>query len=353
MVKQREVNLNEPLDVKAKPTLNKFALTPEFSQAALTLHGDYYRQLQGKCNKYIIWHPISLSIIVSACSAFMFYRLYDFISVSESIGEFLGFFWKNGEFQYLLLSFFPSLICMVAVVGCVSYFVSDDFRLISDVLPEDEFIEDLFGFDLKKFAKLSESKLLKEKRNLSPKEVQFLKNGENTHVVVYRDSPIAVITLKPLLDRSTETNFVVKITGLQVRKVFSKVDFDGLLLEWSFVRSREIFQDFIKNRKNSEGSKITILTDAYSFDKQYVNVLKSRSFGKISSSYELSPFKRIAKKEGARVGSSWILLNKVFNVSRDTYGVTLFTKDADEDLILKASKSGNENFTSTTRSRKR
>lgn len=326
MAIQKDVNLNEPLSDKVPPTLGKTSLTPELSQAALILHGDYYSQLQGRCNRYVFWHTFSTTFLIISTSIFTYYRLYDYISVSESIGEFFSFFSKSRDFQFQVMGVLPWLVCIFGIVGIVAHFVSDVFKDISVKLPQLKYMEKIFGFNLREYAKLSQSALLKQKRNLTSKDTVFLKNGENTHLVIYRDSPIAIITLKPLLDESSESNFVIKITGLHVRKAFAKVDFDVLLLEWSYERARELLKEY----KPSKNAKITLLADAFSFDKQLIKTLENQSFQKISSSFTLNSFE---DDSGSQPGFfSYVTSTgayKAFGISKDTYRLTLQDKTAD------------------------
>lgn len=330
MAIQKDVNLNEPLNDKIPPTLGKTSLTPELSQAALILQGDYYSQLQGKCNRYVFWHPISTTFLVISTSIFTYYRLYDYISVSESFGEFFSFFIKSRDFQFQVMGIFPWLVCVFGIVGIVTHFVSDVYKDISVKLPQLKYIEKIFGFNLKEYARLSQSKLLKQKRKLTSKEVVFLKNGANTHIVMYRDSPIAIITLIPLLDESSESEFVIKITGLHVRKAFVKVDFDVLLLEWSYERARDILKEYGPNKD----AKITLLADAFSFDNLLIKTLENQSFKKISSSFTLNSFEDDSEsKTGILSYITSTGAYKTFGITRDTYRLTLQDKTADGNLI--------------------
>lgn len=346
MAVQKKVDLNEPLDVNVKPTLSKETLKPSYAEAALRLHGDYYRQSQGKCNRYIFWHPFSLVLLVGGTGVFMFYKLFDYMVVADSVGEFLGFFLNNRDFQYLLTSCLPTLALLFGLIGGISFFMTDSIREVSNSLAKDEYMQVLFGFDLRKYAKLPENPL-------SPKDKALMKNGENTQVLLYRESPIAVLTLKPLFDRSSPANFMVKITGLNVKKVFSKVDFETLLIQNALIRAREIFQGYVKDTKDIEGCKINILIDAYSFDAEFLSKLKLMKFSKLLTSYEVDPFKEDIKSndsaESVISKISFYNLRRIFGISRDTYGVTLLVKNADEDLILKA---GHDQDKSTVTRRK-
>lgn len=315
--------MNEPLNEKVPPVLAETELTPELAQATLTLHGDYYSQLQGKCNRYVFSHPICTTFLVVSSGIFLFYRLNDFITVSDTVGEFISFFIKSRDFQYQAFAILPFFVCIFGLTAVIAHFVSDVYKHISVELPKAKYTEELFGFNLRQFATLSASQLLKAKRKLTHKEKVFLEGGANTRIVLYRESPIAVITLRPSLSESTEKEFVVRITGLHVRKAFAKVDFDVLLLEWCYKRVRTLLQEYASKNPSNPDSLITILADAYSFDKAAIRTLETQSFRKVSSSSILNKFEYDPKSEE---GISYITTTGAYNlfgISRDTYSLTL------------------------------
>ncbi|EDK39636.2 hypothetical protein PGUG_03734 [Meyerozyma guilliermondii ATCC 6260] len=324
MVAQKFVDLNEPLNPEAKPTLAKSSLTPEYAEASLILHGDYYRQLQGSCNRYIFWHPISMSIWVVGLVAAAAYFLRDYYAISNGLLDFFAQFVARSDMKFELIYLLPCTVLIFAFIGLSAHLLSDDLRDIADKLDQPDRIEELYGFDLRKFAKEDPNS------RLSPKQKALLQNGENTHLIVYRNSPIAVITLKPLLDNSTEANYFVRITGLHVRKVFVKADFHTLLIDWALLRSRQLFHEYSKKKSDVDSCKINILVDAYSFDKTYIKFLQSRSFGRVSSSTLLDK-----SKKGSNLIQS---LNKLLGITRDTFGVTIIAKNGDEDPLLNAIK---------------
>lgn len=330
MVKQQELNLNVPLDAQTKPTLSTTSLRPDLSEASLNLHGDYFRQLQSKLNRHVFWHPFSVLFILVTTIGYLIFKIYDYIELSNSLGDFFQYLKKSNDMKYQITTIFPILVMTFGVVGISTYLISDEFKAISDSLTGKEQIEELYGFDLVKFAKLPS----KNKEALSPKELKLLKNGDNTHIITYRESPIAIITLKLLPEKSTASAFYVSITSLNVRKVFAKVDFDKLLLDWAVLRSRQLFEENTEGKYDSEGCKIYITAQAYSFDKDFVKTLKNNHFGLIKESYELSPFLN-APKEGLLTQS----IHKAFGIKRYVYGLTITTKSADNDKLLNAANS--------------
>jgi hypothetical protein len=324
MVAQKSVDLNEPLSPDAKPTLAKSSLTPDYAEASLTLHGDYYRQLQGACNRYIFWHPVSMALWAIGLIVGASYLLHDYYAVSDGFPDFFAQLWARSDMKFELIYLLPCTVLIFASIGLSAHLLSDDLRDIADQLDQPDRLEELYGFDLRKFAKVDPS------LKLTPKQKALVQNGENTHLIVYKNSPIAVITLKPLLDNSTEANYFVRITGLNVRKVFAKADFHSLLIDWALLRSRELFHEYLKKKLDVDSCKINILVDAYSFDKTYIKFLQSRSFGRVSSSTLLDK-----SKQGSNLVQA---INKLLGITRDTYGVTIIAKNGDEDPLLNAIK---------------
>lgn len=344
MAIQKEVDLNRPLDPNAKPTLSQTKLTPELSQAVLNLHGDRYRQLQSKCNRHVVWHPLSMATLGVLVFIYAIFQFWNLIVVLESLAEFWSLVLRN---KYLIALSMPGLVLSFTVIALSSFIISDEFRSVSDRLVKSEYLVSLFGFELKKYAQLSTKD--SENGSLSPKEAKLLKEGsQNTQVLIYRDSPIAAVTVVPLLQNSTESNFFVKITGLNVRKVFAKVDFDNLLVEWSILRSRELLQEYASSKKvkNVDGAKVTVLMDAYSIDSALVATLQQNSFTKIKSSLQIDPFVPESTPRG--VDLFYNVLHKFFRVSRDTYALTLVAQNDDKDLLMKAARDSDLNGSSAT-----
>ncbi|KAG5421640.1 PHO86 [Candida metapsilosis] len=314
MVAQKDIDLNEPLDEKVSSTLSKSALTPELTKAAITLQGDRYKQLQAKLTKFIIWHPYFVTFYIILFPSVLVYYLWDFISISESMIELYYIISRNKrDFFVQIIVSAPVMAGIFGIFGFIAYILGDQIGAITDKYVAQKYCDYTFGFDVKEFA--------------SDPKTPLLKNGKNTELVVYRNQPIAVATLKPDWDQCTEENFIVNITGVHVRKVFAQVDFDQFLFEWAILRSRELYQEFLiqKNSKVKNGT-IFIVTDAYSFDTQQQKLLARNGFRLLSSSWELNPFNPSLK-------SYEKALNKLFGISRGTFGLLLTTEKDDVELL--------------------
>ncbi|CAN3372629.1 hypothetical protein DIURU_004877 [Diutina rugosa] len=337
MTRQVDLNLNEPLDAAAKPTLSKTPLVPKYATAAATLQGDYYVQEQSNLNRYLFWSPISKVYMTLVIGTALTYALWDYVVISDTPMEFLQYF-RRTEVWVQLVIILPALVLIVISLGLVIFLVSDDLKDVSRNLVGNGYVNEIFGFDLVKFAKLDVDSNV-------PKQREQLSLGDNTQIIVYRDSPIAIATVVPD-PKSTVSDFIVRISGMNIRKVYSKVDFDQLVLEWSIIRARQLLQRRAEKEsiKSISGCKITVLVDAYSFDQHRVSLLLKNGFSLLSSTYQLNPF-------GAAPQHWQVGLQKVFSVARRTYGLVFVVDNEDADLLMKAVKTSG--FLATTDNVKR
>lgn len=324
MVAQKSVDLNQPLDASALAKLEETDLTPELAQAALTLHGDYYRQVQGVCNKYLFWHPFSVSVCGAGTAMAAAYLVRDYYAIAKDIPQLVTMFWYRRDIKYDLIFVMPVIVMIMGVLALCAHLLSEDLRDVADNLDKPERIEELFGYDLRQYAKVDEEK------RLNAKETTLVDQGKNTHLMVYRNSPIAVVTVKPGKTssgarNSTESEVTVRITGLHVRKVFAKADLHTLLMDWALERAQKLGAGAVGKRGQSEPFKIHVLIEAFSFDKQYVNFLRGRSFSRVSSSTILD-----SRKPGSNLVQS---INKLLGLSRDTYGLTFIVEGKETKTV--------------------
>ncbi|KAI5953666.1 PHO86 [Candida jiufengensis] len=333
MIEQKEIDLNKPLDADKPATLEKSTLTPALTKASLILHGDYYKQSQSNLSKFVFWHPISILVYTTLVPLVFGFVLWDYLSISENLVEFYTIASKNrNDFIFNILRGAPIVASIFASFAFIGYILGDDVGAIATNFISKNYCNSVYGFDVTEF--------VKEKS-----KAKVLKNGENTNIISYRDQPIAIITLVPDLKQSTPENFVVKITGIHVRKVFQKVDFDNLLIEWAVVRSRELYQEYLKDSKtNVKKGSILITADCYSFNKKLARALQIHGFQILDKSFELNPFEDTAK-------SYEKLIHKILGASLDTYGIILSTDEEDYEL-LKNSELLEHNLSTSTSSSK-
>lgn len=310
MAVQRQFDLNKPVASEGESKLELTKLTPDLVLASLELHGDYYAKLEGLWVKSFLWSAPVISIIVAAVSGYLYYILRDYIEISETYGEFFRLIFRSSDIKVSLTMIFPIIAISIAIFGIVGLFIGDEFRQISKKMDQTNYVEEIYGFPILKFAKLPMDKI----NNLKEKKLED--NGKNSQVILYKTEPIGIITLKPLFDKSNDSNLIVKITGLSIRPAFKKLNFEELLIKWAIETSKSIYAQYLKDKKitDSRGCKITLLTDNYSFNTALENILKAHQFSKVSSSFKLNP-----------VNDNTALMMGVFNpwihLSRDTYAL--------------------------------
>ncbi|CAK9438336.1 uncharacterized protein LODBEIA_P25600 [Lodderomyces beijingensis] len=312
-VEQKPIDLNKPLDVDAAPTLSKTQLTPDLTKAAIVLQGDKFKQTQAKLTKYILWHPIAISLYTLIVPIVFSRSLWDFIEVSDNVAEFFTLALRNKkDFVFGVISTLPVLAGIFACFGFLAFLLSDELGSVSSKFVERKHCDVIFGFDVRQFANAATGAVNKD-----------------SELVIYRDSPIAIGTVRPDSDNSTADEFKVVISGIHIRKVFAKVDFDKMLLEWAVLRSRELYSEFLAKKKSKNQSKtgqIQITVDAYSFDKHFERMLTSSGFTLLSRSSILDPF-------DSKLSRWQEFLHKFLGISRDTFGLTLTTENDDVELL--------------------
>lgn len=302
MVVQKAIDLNKPIAKgDDKITLDVSPLTTDLSEAALILHGDYYRQLQGDFIKSIFWNRMSVSLTILVLSVYLYYSCHEYVEQCNTIKEFIALVYKSRALKADLIMVFPVLAGVLGTIGLLSLFVTDEFKIISEKMITTKYMEHLFGFNLYDFSKINPDD--------SNKKVQpVLQKGNNTGLINYNGEPIGIITVKPLVSNDNKLN--IKITGLSVRKAFSKFDFEPILLDWAIKRSKDISKEL-----NHKG-KVTLLVDNYCFNKALEKTLIDYNFSKIESSFNFNP-----TEENTSVLNH--LFNKTFNITKDTFGLNI------------------------------
>ncbi|KAI5958172.1 PHO86 [Candida theae] len=314
MVTQRDIDLNAPLDANAPSSLSKSPLTPELTKAAITLHGDRYKQSQANLTRFVIWHPYFVALYSMIFPTVLAYYLWDYISISDNLVEMYFIVSRNKrDFIFHIIKAIPTIAGIFGIFGYIAYILGDQLGSITHRYVAEKYCNFTFGFDIKEFAQ-------------DPK-TPLLKNGKNSELIIYRNQPIAIATLKPDLEQSTPENFIVVITGIHVRKVFNTVDFDSLLIEWAVLRSRELYQEFLlKKGSKVKNGTIFVTTDSYSFDKQQQTTLSRCGFKLLSSSLELNPFDPTSKSYERS-------FNNFLGIARNTFGLLLTTERDDVELL--------------------
>ncbi|EEQ38394.1 putative inorganic phosphate transporter [Clavispora lusitaniae] len=328
MVKQVELNLSTPLKAEADPTIKPIPLEPALATAALTLHGDFYRQLQSKANHHIFWHPITQFVLTSTLCGFAYYTYSELIEISDSIPEFLFLAWNN---KYLVSSFFPVIIFLIGTIGIISFLVTDEFRVVSDSLTDDATMSKIFRFPLRIYANYDEN-------DKSQNSLAFIESAsQSTELIEYRESPIAIVTVIPLPDKSTSEVFYARITGLHVRKVYAKAGLQNELMEIAKLKAKSLCSRYVADNKiKTKSMRIVLLAEGYTTDSIMTKIFKENNFKALESTTNVNPF---SDKQSADTILKLIpvsFLMKIFGIYRVTYELEL--ESTIEDVPKKNSK---------------
>jgi len=293
MVKQKEVKLDQPINHTTPPTIYGTKLIPSLSNAALNLTIDFIRQSQSKANQHIIKHPYTTILIIFGTLCFSYWKIGWIIKIGG---------WKllkknNQEIIniFIFITMYSSLILTI-LTKSTDFIKEKSNQLIN-------YNEDIFGIDLKIFAKLNINSTDSNTKKLISK-------GENTQIIIYRDSPIAVISLIHKPELSNKEKFVTKITGCGIRKVYYKSGLIEDLIDWSIYRSN------LLNAKKS--SKLIILIDVMSIDFELKKKLTLKNFKFITKS---------------NYNNSKIL--KIFGIYNEIWGLNLNVSKINNDEIEK------------------
>ncbi|CCK73590.1 Pho86p NDAI_0G06070 [Naumovozyma dairenensis CBS 421] len=297
---QVDASLDKPIDKDAPPTIFTTALTPEYATAALNLSVDFLKQQQGECNKYLISHPVVLSSIVLILTIYMTPKFtYPSNEDISSVSSFLYHLFllnKRNVFSALIIT----LICTSFLFTGLSR-ISDSFfkSKIDRILQSNG--ELVFNTDLKALQSDTQEKNRK-KKNTSEKDTL-----ENTHIVVYRNTPISLISIS----KNLSLDNVININSIGARKVYLKSGILEDLLDWSMIRSRTLCS---ASKKKSD-TPLKVIVEVYSFDDKLKKTLKKRGFSFISST-------KIVENR---------LLGGLFGVKKELWGVQFHFASKDKN----------------------
>lgn len=283
-VSQLDVNLNGLIDQDAPPTIYGSKLTPELATASLNLSVDYLKQQQSMANKYLITHMYTLSIV--------FLSLIIYLGSCCRFPSFSHRSISGYVYQFILINtkeIFTSLI----VIGLISSLLFTTISKLTELIFKRKIKaivntngENVYNVNLSELAnnKLSTNNLL-----------------ENTHVVIYRGTPIAVLSISENRHLSRADSLVMGVSTLGCRHVYLKSGVMEDLLDWAMIRTKNIQQ----SGKYKSGKSMKLLIDIYSFDKIMKKSLKLKGFNLI---------------ESHRIPESRIL-GGLFGIRRELWGV--------------------------------
>ncbi|GEQ69300.1 hypothetical protein JCM33374_g2971 [Metschnikowia sp. JCM 33374] len=313
MVQQKEVDLNKPLNAAEEAVIRRVPLEPELATVALTLHGDYYRQVQSKSNRQIVWHPLTQTYVWTVFLVATVYVFKDLVEISDSVGEFFNLFYHN---KYVLTRYFPAMIFVAGTVGLVSFTITDEFRIISDKLASDAYMAQVFRFPLKIYANAQAKDL----------DSPFVESAsQSTDLIEYRNSPIALVTVVPMPNESSNDTFYAKITGLHVRKAYSRAGVEADLLTYAKEKAVHLCNRYVAdNNLRASKMRIVLVSEAYSIDNNLTAFYAKEGFVVKNTTTKLDPFSTEATKSFFYVVPAAALLN-FFGVYRITYELPMET----------------------------
>ncbi|CCH45207.1 Inorganic phosphate transporter [Wickerhamomyces ciferrii] len=298
MAIQKEVQLDQPIDHTAPPTIYGTKLIPSYSNAALNLTVDFIRQKQSQANQQIIRHPYTILVVLSGILSFGYYKL--------------GWMYFVGGWRMVKANK-DELITILVFVAMFSSLLFTILTKSTDFIKEtsEKIVDEnkeIFGVDLKEFASLNINKNDKKTKEL-------LSKGENTQIIVYRETPIAVLSLVTKPELSNDEKFVTKITGCGVRKVYYKSGILEDLIDWAIIRSNTL--------NKNKASKIIVLIDVMSTDYDLKKKLKLKQFKFLEKSY---------------YNDSKIL--KIFGINNEVWGLNLNVTKLDNEIETIKSSEG-------------
>ncbi|KAH3898774.1 Pho86p SCDLUD_005109 [Saccharomycodes ludwigii] len=277
IAKQIDAALDEPLNADAPPTIYGTTLKPELATAALNLSVDFLKQQQAAANKYAAWHPFNFMWITLVVAIYLgFNTTYPDFKEASSVTSWI--------FQYISMNMTEiGSSFLIFGISCSIFFTLFG-RIINSLFSNKINVilkthgQDIFSLDL--------STLM---TGVSPNESNLI---GNTHVIVYRDTPISLISIKENKDLTTETKLVMDITSLGSRKVYAKSGILEDLIKWAMLRTKDL-------RANPKQNSMMLLMDAYSFDHVTKEALRKCQF-KMIESYKLDESRIIGGILGAR-----------------------------------------------------
>ncbi|SMN18024.1 similar to Saccharomyces cerevisiae YJL117W PHO86 Endoplasmic reticulum (ER) resident protein required for ER exit of the high-affinity phosphate transporter Pho84p [Maudiozyma saulgeensis] len=297
-VKQIDASLDKPLDADAPPTIYQTKLTPELASAALNLSVDFLKQQQSLCNYYLIKSPIVIIVDLLFLIIYLGPRLNypplknsndSMVLTFNSVSGYLYHIYMMNKFTFLSAALFT--VMLTSFVFTLVSRLSDTFfkTKIDQIVKGDG--EIIFGFKLPEIIKIN-----KDTPNLP----------ENTNIVVYRNTPIALVSVSENQVLSTPDSLTMTISAIGCRRVYVKSGILEDLLDWTMIRTKAI-----GSGKNKLDKSMKVLIEIYSFDDAMKKILTKKGYSCIS----------VGKAQENR------LLSGLFGVKKELWGVQFHVKN--------------------------
>ena len=295
-VKQVDASLDKPLDADAPPTIYQTKLVPEMASAALNLSIDFLKQQQSLCNYYLIKSPIVIIIDLLFLIIYLGPRLnYPSLKNSgvnfNSVTAYLYHLYMMNKFTFLSAGIFTVMLTSF-VFTLVSRLSDTFFKTKIDQIVNGNG-EIVFGFKLPQIV---------DTMKKDPKLV------ENTNIVVYRNTPIALVSISENQILSTPDSLTMTINSIGCRRVYVKSGILEDLLDWTMIRTKAIGVS-----KNKLDKSMKVLIEIYSFDDAMKSILRKKGYTCIS----------VGRAQENR------LLSGLFGVKKELWGVQFHVKHPD------------------------
>lgn len=295
-VKQVDASLDKPLDADAPPTIYQTKLVPEMASASLNLAVDFLKQQQSLCNYYLIKSPIVIIIDFLFLIIYLGPRLnYPSLRNSgitfNSVTAYLYHLYMMNKFTFLSAGIFTVMLTSF-VFTLVSRLSDTFFKTKIDQIVKDNG-DIIFGFKLPEIV------------NIMKKEPKLL---ENTNIVVYRNTPIALVSISENQVLSTPDSLTMTINSIGCRRVYVKSGILEDLLDWTMIRTKAIGV-----AKNKLDKSMKVLIEIYSFDDAMKDILRKKGYTCIS----------VGRAQENR------LLSGLFGVKKELWGVQFHVKHPD------------------------
>ncbi|AMD19109.1 HBR208Cp [Eremothecium sinecaudum] len=264
-IPQIDPNLSNPIDEDAPPTIYGSHLKPELATAALNLPIDFIKQKESLANHYLATHHVTISAVLIAASVYVGKNYVFTTRSTNSVAEYLSFFLSNNK-KEIITTVIVLCISASLLITSLSRLTGVVFKPKIDSIVNSRGIT-LFGLDLKQLAN-GDSKSVNDKK------------VDDTYVVVYRETPIALVSIAENMQLSTKESLVMGITTIGCRQVYQRSGIIEDLLDWALLRTKDIQQ---QSGKYKPGQSMKLLIEVYSFDKFMKKTLKKKGFNMLES----------------------------------------------------------------------
>ncbi|ODV62620.1 Pho86p ASCRUDRAFT_136630 [Ascoidea rubescens DSM 1968] len=280
-----DIDISQPLDENQPPDLISTYLSPVYSAPSLNLILDYYSQSQSTSNNLVIWNLKNLLVLNFLLISYIYYLIkdnYQIIGIKKSL-------LLNSNANLFHIAYFLLLILSTFLIFLKNY--NNYFKNKSKKLALNNASELFININLNNLILLNEKTL--SHKNLSDEDQLLLQNCQNVKLFIYRNVPIAIIILNPYTQVPDSDQFIVKIMGLNVRKVYKDIGLYDDLISWAIERSLTLTnlynKDILKNKHSVNEIKLKknliLNISVYSFCKVIKQSLLKKKFKLIKKNY--------------------------------------------------------------------